>query len=108
MQWPPNKAWTSASLREGFRHFVAVHYGGRGTDRWVHLVSVIDPEARLRVPWQEMKDPCLWTSGWLQLPREEANPAATVPGAPASGKDHEAASCLHPSKDFDARPWFSE
>ena len=42
MRWPPNKAWTSAYLMKGYRHFVAVNYGGSGKSRWVNLVAVLD------------------------------------------------------------------
>ena len=109
MQWPPNKAWTSASLRKGFRHFVAVNYGGRGAERWVHLVSVLDAKARLRVPWQEMKDPEFWISGWLQLPRAEINEPEMTEEIPASENfTPQNLSCLHPSEDFDSREWFDD
>ena len=56
MEWPPNKAWTSTTLRQGFRHFVAINYGGTDKDRWVSLVSVLDANSRFRVSWDEMKD----------------------------------------------------
>lgn len=107
MQWPPNKAWTSSSPREGFRHFVATSYGGRGADRWVHLISVLDGKAELHISWQEMKDPSLWTSGWLQLPKEQAIEFYRNQDSPTPSSDNKP-SCLHPSRDFDARPWFVE
>ena len=76
MRWPPNKSWTSASLREGFRHFVAINYGGKGNTRWVLLVSVLDGKSRLLLPWTEMNDSTKWTSGWLKLSRDESNPSS--------------------------------
>ena len=107
MNWPPNKAWTSTTSRLGFRHFVAINYGGKGVDRWVHLVSVLDGTARLRVPWQEMKDLSQWSSGWQKLPKSEASPTnsnliSQLADDPLSN------ACLHPSEDLQIRPWFSD
>ena len=71
MRWPPNKAWTSASKIRGYRHFEVKCYGGKGEDRWVELVSVNDQAIQIRVDWSELKIYAKWTSGWLQLPKEE-------------------------------------
>ena len=50
--WPPNKAWTSTKLIVGYRHFVAINYGGKSRNRWVQLVSVLDGRARLKLAWK--------------------------------------------------------
>ena len=113
MRWPPNKAWTSTSLRVGYRHFVAINYGGKGSGRWVNLVSVLDGNSRLKVFWKEMKDPSLWQSGWLQLPKEESFQAFDNT---FSSDLSNTEVCLHPSEDSGLilpsdesiiRPWFS-
>ncbi len=107
MNWPPNKAWTSTTSRLGFRHFVAINYGGKGSDRWVNLVSVLDGQARLRVSWQEMKDSSMWNSGWQQLPKLETKaPDDQIVNQQIDQNMQEA--CLHPSEDFDDRPWFDQ
>ena len=115
MQWPPNKAWTSTTLRVGFRHFVAINYGGKGVERWVQLVSVLEGKARLKVLWKELKDNSKWKTGWLQLPRDEANPENYC--QELITEDELKKTCLHPSKDSgltipyhreDNRPWFED
>ena len=70
-RWPPNKAWTSASEKEGFRHFEVSKYGGKGEERWVELFAVMDESVRFTVPFSELKIFAKWTSGWLQLPKED-------------------------------------
>ena len=99
MKWPPNKAWTSSSLREGFRHFVAINYGGKGKGRWVLLVAVLDGKSRLSIPWVEMNDSSQWQSGWLSLSRDEANPNSVGLIAGKVNDNGETEECLHPSKD---------
>ena len=121
LNWPPNKAWTSSDVREGFRHFVAFNYGGSGNNRWVTLVSVLDGRARMRVLWTEMTDAEKWTSGWVQLSREEANPCKetidSIQKIKEKEKEIEPDCCLHPSNDSGLcitslrskpRPWFFE
>ncbi len=71
MRWPPNKAWTSASKIEGYRHFEAKRYGGQKEERWVELFPVNDKNVLIRVSWSELKARNKWTSGWLQLPKDE-------------------------------------
>ena len=70
MKWPPNNAWTSASKREGFRHFQVKKYGGIKEKRWVELSSVINKEVVIKVYWSELRS-SQWKSGWLQLPQDE-------------------------------------
>ncbi len=111
MRWPPNKAWTSTSIRKGFRHFVAINYGGKGATRWVALVSVLDGKARFRVAWDEMKDPSQWVSGWKSICFDKEG--AAIPELKETAEDIEV--CLHPSADSGLRlpidtnplrPWF--
>ncbi len=71
MRWPPNKAWTSASKIQGYRHFEVKSFKGKGDDRWVELYPVNNKEIVINVPWNELKTYSKWTSGWLQLPKEE-------------------------------------
>ena len=100
MKWPPNKSWTSAFLRQGFRHFVAINYGGKGKERWVSLVSVLDSKSRLLVPWTEMKDNSKWISGWLTLSREEANPSSNQRiDSILECNTNVQKVCIHPSQD---------
>ena len=49
MRWPPNKAWTSSTSREGYRHFEVKDYGGKGEERWVVLSAVLDKNIELDV-----------------------------------------------------------
>ena len=41
--------WTSSEPQQGFRHFRVVGQGGRGAERWVEVVAVLDATQRLRV-----------------------------------------------------------
>ena len=99
MRWPPNKAWTSTLLRKGYRHFVAINYGGKGKDRWVNLVAVLDGTSCLRVSWAEMKDSSMWISGWEQLSRDQANPFEGNLDSLGTDELKEKQVCLHPSID---------
>ena len=99
MKWPPNKSWTSTSLRGGFRHFVAINYGEKGQERWVTLVSVLDGKSRLLLSWNEMKDTSKWIPGWLSLSRDEANFTSANPNHLHRDTNIVAEPCLHPSKD---------
>ena len=58
--------WTSSEPQQGFRHFRVVGQGGRGAERWVELLAVLDATQRLRLPLRDLRDPALWSSG-LQL-----------------------------------------
>ena len=55
--------WTSSEPQQGFRHFRVVGQGGRGAERWVELVAVLDATQRLRLPLRGLRDPVLWSSG---------------------------------------------
>ena len=62
--------WTSSEPQQGFRHFRVVGQGGRGAERWVELVAVLDATQRLRLLLRDLRDPALWSSG-LQLVVED-------------------------------------
>ena len=55
--------WTSAESQLGFRHFRVAGQGGRGPERWVELVAVLDATQRLRLLLRDLRDPALWSSG---------------------------------------------
>ena len=99
MKWPPNKAWTSTSLRQGYRHFVAINYGGRKDDRWINLVAVLDGASRLRVSWDEIQDSSKWIVGWQKLNRADANPSSEFCNSVDEVVLDSNGICLHPSKD---------
>jgi len=67
MRWPPNKAWTSSSEREGHRHFEVLEYGGKGDERWVILTAVLDKTIKFKLDWAELKTYAKWSIGWIQL-----------------------------------------
>ena len=73
MGWKPAQAWTSRQSVEGYRHFRLVLQGGKGKDRWVELEAVLDASLRQRFPWQQLRDPEQWTSGWQQIPTEDSS-----------------------------------
>lgn len=100
MRWPPIKSFTSKDKRYGFRHFVAINYGGKGAKRWVNLVSVLDGNVRFTILWKELRDPSIWSSGWESLPRDESNPPCEQENTSLNeSKTNLDQSCLHPSLD---------
>ncbi len=70
MRWPPNKAWTSSTAIEGYRHFEVIEYGGKGDDRWVKLVAILDRKIEMKIDWNELKTYSKWSIGWMQLENE--------------------------------------
>ena len=97
MSWPPKKAWTSVKPLNGFRHFVAINYGGKSKDKWVKLVAVLDGNTILRISWIEMQDSSKWLVGWPELPSYSLGDDQKT----KSGKDdfqHQNL-CLHSSID---------
>ena len=92
-------SWTSTSQIKGYRHFVAINYGGKDLNRWISLVSVLDGKVRFTVLWSEIKDPSKWNAGWLKSSREVANPDAVLKLREQSNQSIESKSCLHPSED---------
>jgi len=70
MRWPPNKAWTSAEKRQGYRHFEIKQFGGKRGNRWVELFAVNKKEIIIKIFLSEL-DTDLWESGWIQLPKDQ-------------------------------------
>ena len=64
MNWPPVKAWTCKLYIDCKLHFVAINYGGELLDRWVILMSVLDSNVVVKVPWSKLIDPSNWKCGW--------------------------------------------
>ena len=64
MIWPPVKAWTSKVSIDGQVHFVAINYGGKLSDRWVVLLSVLDSSVVVKIFWSQLNDPSIWECGW--------------------------------------------
>ena len=64
MIWPPVKAWTSKAYINGQIHFVAINYGGELLRRWVVLMSVLDSNVVVKVPWSQLVDLSNWQPGW--------------------------------------------
>tara|TARA_Y100001968_G_scaffold187627_1_gene172006 strand:- start:877 stop:1215 length:339 start_codon:yes stop_codon:yes gene_type:complete len=64
MIWPPVKAWTSNVKINDQVYFVAINYGGTLQNRWVILMSVIDSNIVLKVPYSHLIDSTKWESGW--------------------------------------------
>ena len=67
MIWPPVKAWTSKVYLNGQIHFVAINYGGELPRRWVLLMSVLDSNVVVKVPWSDLVDLSNWEAGWVEI-----------------------------------------
>ena len=98
MKWPPIKSWTRKKSIWGYKHFVAINYGGINAYRWVNLVSVLNGDARLKISWDELINPSLWVPGW-QHSEEEDNEIFENESNSYINIDKERQSCLHPSSD---------
>ncbi len=97
--WPPCKAWTSRDPINGFRHFVAINYGGKEKFRWVHMVSVLNGEIRFNILWQEMLNSRKWTIGWLRVPKTDSIALPSKRSNNKFLKNSSSRICLHPSLD---------
>ena len=73
MIWPPVKAWTSKVYIDGKVHFVAINYGGELPRRWVVLMSVLDSNVVVKVPWSQLVDSSYWEPGWDEKNHIEAS-----------------------------------
>ena len=73
MIWPPVKAWTSIVKIDGQSHFVAINYGGKLTNRWVIMMSVIDSNLIVKVCWSKLVDGSIWKSGWDEINNLESS-----------------------------------
>ena len=99
MNWPPNKAFTSNKSILGYRHFVAINYGGTGSNRWVSLVSVLDGDIRFKVLWDELQNTRIWVAGWKKMSRDEANYPKLQKMSINSQSCTKENTCLHSSDD---------
>ena len=72
MIWPPVKAWTSKSSIEGNLFFVAINYGGKSSNRWVVLMSVLDSSLVVKVLWSQLVDSSRWESGWGKINNDKS------------------------------------
>ena len=73
MNWPPVKAWTSKAYIKNQRHFVAINYGGEPLERWVVLMSVLDSNVVVKVPWSQLVDPSNWECGWEENSQSDSS-----------------------------------
>ena len=106
MIWPPLKAWTSLAAIEDQNHFVAIKYGGKSTNRWVILMSVIDSSVVIKVAWSKLVDSPNWECGWNEINKSSFN------------NDYiKTTQCTNPSNDSGLtipitkntiRPWFQK
>ncbi len=75
IKWPPRKAWTSKKIVLGYRHFVAINYGGVAEERWVLLIAVLNGHSNLKESWKRLINNDYWDQGWIELRRSESNPS---------------------------------
>ncbi|WP_320664249.1 TIGR02450 family Trp-rich protein [Prochlorococcus sp. MIT 1223] len=94
MKWPPVKAWTSHYKIKERRYFVAINYGGKGKNRWVNMLSVLEGEVYIRVPWEELDDIKYWSPGWIDIEEKRNIDLIEIP---VNSMDNSI--CLHPSED---------
>ena len=74
MAGPPAQAWTRQDAAAGeYRHFQVVLQGGRGSNRWVELAAVLNPQHRERVSFVDLRNPSQWRSGWHQIVEQESD-----------------------------------
>ena len=111
MNWPPVKAWTSKISLNGQIYFVAINYGGEFLKRWVILMSVLDSNVVVKVPWSQLVDLSKWEAGWDEINYRE--PCELV----NNKSDVETTNFSHPSIDSGLtipisektiRPWFKK
>ena len=98
MNWPPPKAFTSTKSIHGYRHFVAINYGGKASNKWVSLVSVLDGDIRLKVFWNDLQKTKFWLCGWQKMSRDESNSPLT-PTKKINIQSYKESTCLHSSID---------
>jgi len=109
MTWPPFKAWTSKLSIASQRHFVAISYGGKFSDRWVILMSVLDSSVVVKASWSQLKDPSIWECGWEENSYLDSSEVINAKSGIGT------TNCIHPSIDSGLtipitkniiRPWF--
>ena len=111
MIWPPVKAWTRKVYLNGQIHFVAINYGGELLKRWVLLMSVIDSNVVVKVPWSQLVDLSKWETGWDEINYTE------FPELVNNKSDKKTTNFYYPSIDSGLtipisektiRPWFEK
>ena len=111
MIWPPVKAWTSKINLNGQIYFVAINYGGDLLKRWVLLMSVLDSNVVVKVPWSQLVDISNWEAGWDEINYREPCELVTYKS------DVETTNFSYPSIDSGLtipisektiRPWFEK
>tara|TARA_Y100001968_G_C18904476_1_gene502314 strand:- start:173 stop:502 length:330 start_codon:yes stop_codon:yes gene_type:complete len=109
MIWPPVKAWTSKVKINDQVYFVAINYGGSTLNRWVILMSVIDSNILLKVPWSKLVDSSQWKSGWDKENLLETNNLVTnksdIKNIELSNPSDDSGLTIPISKNT-IRPWF--
>ena len=69
-------AWTAQpqhlAQTHGYRHFALLGERGKGNERAVELVAVLERQFRLVVSLRELRNRQLWQPGWQQLPQPPA------------------------------------
>ena len=109
MIWPPIKAWTSNKYIKGQRHFVAINYGGKVPERWVVLISVLDSDLVIRIPWSQLVETSNWECGWDENyyldPSELLNSKRKERMKKFSHPSDDAGLIIPITKNF-IRPWF--
>ena len=99
MNWPPSKAWTSKIPINGLNHFIAINYGGEGKTRWINLISVLDGNVRIRVPWNEIIDSSTWLNGWSEILDKNCIQSENKKKVNLEISGQEGYPCLHASLD---------
>ena len=61
--------WTSKNPIKGLSHFVLVNEIKKRDKVIVSLVSVIDVEINLKIPYEELLNSSNWVMGWTNLPK---------------------------------------
>ena len=111
MIWPPIKAWTSKVYIEGQIYFVAINYGGELLKRWVILMSVLDSNVVVKVPWSQLVDLSCWEPGWAEINNIEfsklVNNKSDIKTTYTSHPSIDSGLTIPISKDS-IRPWFNK
>ena len=64
--------WTSNKSINGLRHFVLVNKIKEKDQIKFLMVSVIDVEISLKIPYEELLNSGKWNEGWLNLSKSES------------------------------------
>ena len=64
--------WTSNKPIKGLRHFVVVNKTKKRDKTIYELVSVLDVNINLKIPYEELANNVNWEKGWINLPKSES------------------------------------